>query len=131
VLRDDLGAAAFDVFCTANLATYPAWERVVALLLDVGLDHIEAHDQVLVQRLVDGLPDGWRLQSPTDCATRSTLVLLEGRDPALTACGARQLEAAGVDVAQRVGALRLSPHLHNTTDDIDRALQALAVAASA
>ena len=130
-LRDDLAAAAFDVFCTANLATYPAWEQAVALLLDVGLERVEAHDQALVQRLVDGLPAGWRLQSPSNRELRSTLVFLEGRDPHLTESGARELEAAGVDVAQRVGALRLSPHLHNTDHHVDRALEALAVAARA
>jgi selenocysteine lyase/cysteine desulfurase len=33
-------------------------------------------------------------------------------------------------VAERVGALRLSPHLHNTTTDIDRALEVLSAAAA-
>jgi cysteine desulfurase / selenocysteine lyase len=124
-LRDDLGAAAFDVFCTANLSVYPAWEQAIRLLLDVGLDHVEAHDQALVQRLIDGLPRGWRLRSPTGRRTRSTLVFLEGQDPEATRRGAQHLRAAGVDVAERVGALRLSPHLHNTITDVDRALEAL------
>jgi cysteine desulfurase/selenocysteine lyase len=127
-LRDDLGAAGFDVFCTANLSTYPAWEQAITLLLDVGLDRVEDHDQALVQRLIDGLPPGWRLLSPADRRTRSTLVFLEGQDQEQTVRGARHLRAAGVDVAERVGALRLSPHLHNTTSDIDRALDALAAA---
>jgi cysteine desulfurase/selenocysteine lyase len=127
-LRDDLGAAAFDVFCTANLSTYPAWEQAVSLLLDVGLDRIERHDQALVQRIIDGLPAGWRLRSPAERSARSTLVFLEGLDDHTTARGARALDAAGVDVAMRVGSLRLSPHLHNTPEDIDRALEALATA---
>jgi selenocysteine lyase/cysteine desulfurase len=37
----------------------------------------------------------------------------------------RALQAAKVHVAFRAGALRISPHLHNTTDDIDRALAEL------
>jgi selenocysteine lyase/cysteine desulfurase len=127
-LRDDLGAAAFDVFCTANLSVYPAWERAITLLLDVGLDRVEAHDQALVQRLIDGLPCGWRLGSPIERRARSTLVFLEGQDPEATRRAAQHLRAAGVDVAERVGALRLSPHLHNTTSDIDRALEALTAA---
>jgi cysteine desulfurase / selenocysteine lyase len=125
-LRDDLGAAAYDVFCTANLATYPAWEQAIGLLLDVGIEHIEAHDQALVQRLIDGVPAGWRLRSPRDRDSRSTLVFLEGQEPETTTRGARHLETAGVDVAERVGVLRVSPHLHNTTADIDRTLEALA-----
>lgn len=125
-LREDLQAAAFDVFCTANLSTFPAWEQAVALLLEVGLDRIELHDQTLVQRLIDGLPGGWRLRSPADRDTRSSLVMLQAATPELTAHAARALDSDGIDVAQRVRALRLSPHLHNTTQDIDRALDALA-----
>jgi selenocysteine lyase/cysteine desulfurase len=124
-LRDDLGAAAYDVFCTANLSTYPAWERAVALLLELGLERVEEHDQALVQRLVDGLPAGWRLRSPASRDTRSTLVFIEADDPDATQVGFERLAAAAVDVGRRAGALRLAPHVHNSEHDIDRALEAL------
>lgn len=127
-LRDDLGAAAFDVFCTANLATYPAWQRALDLLLDHGLDAVAAHDQALVQRLVDGLPGGWRLRSPAAGDARSTLVFVDADASEATARGLERLTDAGVDVALRGESLRLSPHVHNTAQDVDRALEALASA---
>lgn len=55
-LRDDLGAAAYDVFCTANLSTFPAWEQAVSMLLKHGVDQVERHDQALIGQLIDGLP---------------------------------------------------------------------------
>jgi selenocysteine lyase/cysteine desulfurase len=125
-LRDDLGAAAYDVFCTANLSTFPAWERAVALLLDHGVDRVERHDQALVDRLIEGLPAGWRLMSPEAGDERSTLVFLEPERPDTVDRALARLDAAGVDAAERTGRIRLSPHVHNTPEDIDRVLAALA-----
>ena len=125
-LRDDLAASAYDVFCTANLSTYPAWERAISLLLDIGLEQIERHDQALVTQLVDGLPGGWNLRSPNDEARRSTLVFLEPDSPDTVDHALQRLDTAGVDAGQRTGMLRLSPHIHNTPDDIDRVLAPLA-----
>jgi selenocysteine lyase/cysteine desulfurase len=125
-LRDDLGAAAHDVFCTANLSTYPAWERSVAMLLDAGLADVHRRDQALVQRLIDGLPSGWRLRSPADRDSRSTLVFLEPAAGGPIDDAVRALDAAGVDVGERAGMIRVSPHVHNTARDIDRVLDTLA-----
>ncbi|HLH67107.1 MAG TPA: aminotransferase class V-fold PLP-dependent enzyme [Solirubrobacteraceae bacterium] len=125
-LRGDLGAAAHDVFCTANLTTFPAWERAVRLLLDEGIEQIERHDQALVQRLIDGLPPGWRLTSPSARGQRSTLVFLEPEPPATIERALARLDAAGVDVGVRAGRIRVSPHVHNTPEDVDRFLTALA-----
>ncbi len=115
-LRDDLGAAAYDVFCTANLSTYPAFERAVSLLLDFGLDQVERHDQALVDLLIDGLPAGWRLQSPKAEPERSTLVLLEPDRPDTVGRALERLNAAGVDAAERTGKVRVSPHTTRSLD---------------
>jgi cysteine desulfurase/selenocysteine lyase len=121
-LRDDLGAAAYDVFCTANLATYPAWEAAIELLLRRGIDATAAHDQALVDRLIDGLPSEWRLLSPRAGPKRSTLVFVEPPSGGSAREVRERLAESGIDVAQRAGALRISPHLHNGADDIDRLL---------
>jgi selenocysteine lyase/cysteine desulfurase len=126
-LRDDLAAAAYDVFCTANLSTYPAWRQAVALLLDHGLEEIERHDQALVDQLIDGLPRHWRLCSPATGPQRSTLVFIEPDESDGVQRALARLASAGIDAGQRVGRLRISPHIHNTSEDIDRLLVALAV----
>jgi cysteine desulfurase/selenocysteine lyase len=125
-LRDDLGAAAWDVFGTANFLNFRPWTASVEHLLDLGVDRIAAHDQRLVDRLLDGLdPDRYRLVSPGQGPRRSTLVVLghrqEERNPELH----RRLDEAGVDLAFRRGHLRASPHLYNAEADVDRALGVL------
>jgi selenocysteine lyase/cysteine desulfurase len=98
----------------------------VSLLLDAGLDEVHRHDQALVQRLIDGLPEGWRLRSPADPASRSTLVFLQPPGDGEVQTALRALDAAGVDVGERTGLIRVSPHVHNDERDIDRVLEVLA-----
>jgi selenocysteine lyase/cysteine desulfurase len=97
----------------------PAWLNWVgaapalALLEDVGIPAIHAHDVALANRLRDGvgLPPG-----------DSAIVSVGG----LPADAAERLHAAGVMAAGRGGALRLSCHLYTTDEDVDRALSVLA-----
>jgi cysteine desulfurase / selenocysteine lyase len=125
-LRDDLGAAAWDVFGTANFLNFRPWTASVEYLLGLGLDRVMAHDQALVERLLQGLdPDRYRLVSPRSGPGRSTLAVLGPAETGRTEELYRRLDAAGVDVALRRGRLRVSPHLHNTAADIDRALEVL------
>ena len=90
---------------------------------------MERYTQGLVERLVTHLDhDRYALVSPAAGPRRSTLVALRplaGRDAATVHAS---LTAAGIDVALREGAVRLSPHLYNTPREIDRALDALSVA---
>jgi cysteine desulfurase / selenocysteine lyase len=124
-LRDDLGIRAFDVFCPANFFDVLPWTESVRLFLDTGIDAIARWDQHLVDRFVDGLDqDRYRLVSPTHGDTRSTLVVLTdtmGRSQDRH----QQLADIGIDAAFREGNLRLSVHLFNTPDQIDRVLEAL------
>lgn len=124
-LRRDLGVRAFDVFCPANFLDVLPWTAAVELILDTGVDAIAAHDQRLVDLLLGGLDrDRYRLISPADGASRSTLVVLDRVDGTAEQRH-RQVAAAGVDIALREGKLRLCPHLFNTAADITRALDAL------
>lgn len=124
-IRGGLGVEAFDVFCPAGFATTLPWIASLELLLDLGIEIIARWDQQLVGRLLDGLgSDQYQLISPPCGATRSTLVVLRSNDGS-SRHRHEQLDGAGIDVAYREGNLRLSPHLFNTTADIDRALDAL------
>jgi selenocysteine lyase/cysteine desulfurase len=97
----------------------PAWlnwvgaAEAMALLEDVGIDAIGAHDVAMANLLRDGLglPPG-----------RSAIVSVGG----LPADAADGLQAAGVMAAGRGGALRLSCHLYTTERDVERALAVLA-----
>jgi cysteine desulfurase/selenocysteine lyase len=125
-LRDDLGAAAYDVPGTANFLTFRPWTASVELLLGLGIDRVAAFDQALVERFLQGLdPDRYRLVSPRQGAARSALIVFGHRQADRTPGLYRRLADAGVDVAFRRGHLRVSPHLYNTAADIDRALEVL------
>ena len=125
-LRGDLGAAAWDVFGTANFLNVRPWTASVEYLLGLGLDRVAAHDQTLVERFLQGLdPDRYRLVSPRSGAGRSTLVVFGHPQAGRTEELHERLAAAGVDVALRRGRLRVSPHLYNTAADVDRALEVL------
>jgi len=123
---DDLGARKYDIFGTANFLNFHPWAEAIELILDIGIDRIEEHDQALVSRLVEGLDRNcFDLISPGQGPERSTLVFVSHRDAARNEAVYRTLLEEGVDIALRRGRLRFSPHFYNTAADIDRALSAL------
>jgi selenocysteine lyase/cysteine desulfurase len=123
---DDLGARKYDIFGTANFLNFHPWAEAIGLILDIGVDRIEEHDQALVSRLVEGLDRSrFDLLSPEQGPGRSTLVFASHRDAARNEAVYRWLREEGVDIALRRGRLRLSPHFYNTSADVDRALSAL------
>lgn len=125
-IRRGQQAEEYDLFCTANFLNFAPWLASLELLPEIGIDRIAAHDQCLVHRVVEGITGtAWRLVSPLAEPERSTLVLLEHDDERFIRRAATRLSGQGVDIARRAGRLRLSPHLYNTTEEIDRTLEIL------
>ena len=104
---------------------WPVWAGTAAaleLLLELGIDAIEARDRELAQRFCAGLPAiGLAPLFPPE--RTSQVVGLAVPDPEAVR---RALEAAGVVAAVRGQYLRVSFHFYNNEDDVDRALAALA-----
>ena len=122
----DVGAAAYDIPDTANFIHFEAWAASLELLAKLGIGAIEAHDQELVQRLVEGIAESpLDLLSPREGSERSTLVFASHPDGDRNTELFGALRDSGVDVAMRAGALRFSPHLYNGSEDVDRALAVL------
>jgi selenocysteine lyase/cysteine desulfurase len=93
-----------------------------------GIDNIAAHDADLVDRLIEGLAtQGYHVLSPRSGPERSTLVLASHRDASRNVAVHRALRDRHVEIAFRRGNLRFSPHIYNTEEDVDRALDALAL----
>jgi selenocysteine lyase/cysteine desulfurase len=96
--------------------TSPAWfswvgtEPALALLNEIGVQTVHAHDLRLANRFREGLgmPAG-----------DSAIVTSDVPD------AAAKLERAGIMAATRAGRLRASFHLYNTESDVDAALEAL------
>jgi selenocysteine lyase/cysteine desulfurase len=94
-------------------------------LLTIGIEDIYSYNLALADRLVEGLANlGAQFVSPSVDKLHSSIVTVRfpGHDSARVA---RHMNEKGVVVAPRMGAIRISPHLYNTTDDIDRALEIL------
>jgi cysteine desulfurase / selenocysteine lyase len=129
--RTHLGARGYDVFGTANFLNFMPWAAALEYLLEQGIDQIAAHDAALVRRIVESLPRGINLISPGTEEERSAIVVMSHADRSRNPQTLRALAEAGVDVALRGGNIRISPHLYNTTDEIDGVLTVLAAAAAA
>ena len=98
--------------------------RAVEYLNAVGIGRIYAHNLALVDMLESELrARGGQVQSPQDGAGRSSIlsVTFPGRDPGEIAA---RLGEADVIVSVR-DSIRISPHLYNDEEDVDRFVQAL------
>ena len=99
--------------------------RAMDTLMDVGIEQIQAHNLGLATQLIDGLESrGAEILSPQATAERTSIVSmrLPEADPRMVAA---QLNANGVVVSGRNDFVRFSPHLYNTAEDIQRALDEL------
>jgi selenocysteine lyase/cysteine desulfurase len=110
--RFDMGER--DHFITMGMAA-----TGIEMILEWTPAAIRAHVKALTDRLADrlsGLP-GLRVPDARHRAPHLLCLSFEGGIPdRLT----RALAAADIHVAARIGRLRVSPHVYNDTDDIDR-----------
>ncbi|NEB01369.1 aminotransferase class V-fold PLP-dependent enzyme [Streptomyces sp. SID13726] len=108
-------ARRFDI--SPALIAYTGTRHCLELLEELGVDAVRAHDLALADRFRTGLAALGREPLP---APGSPIVSVPG-------LGHRQpgLSAAGIEVSDRAGNLRVSFHLYNTAADVDRLLDAL------
>jgi len=120
--RDDAGRFEFGTMaygCALGLG------KSVEFILKLGTAAIFEHDLKLGKRLVDGLkPLGGRLLSPLDGKERSPIVSV--RFPGFDSVAiAGFLKDQGIVVSPRADFVRFSPHLYNSSADVDYALEIL------
>jgi selenocysteine lyase/cysteine desulfurase len=99
------------------LFSYAGARRSLALLEELGVDAVRAHDLALAGRFRAGLAE---LGHAPVSAPGSAIVSVPG-------LGHRQpeLSRAGIEVSDRAGNLRTAFHLYNTPADVDRLLDVL------
>lgn len=99
-----------------SMNSYVAVENSLRVLLDHGLDRIEAHVKGIGTRLIDGLlEEGYELQTPVDEERR---IYVNFKVPGFKEVE-KKLADSGVSVSPRVGGLRLSPHFYNNLGEVD------------
>ena len=94
------------------------------LFEEIGVYAIEERVQELTAYLHERLEaQGVAILSTTDAAHRSGITMLDASDPQQVV---NELEAQGILVAARRSGVRVSMHLYNNRDDVDRFAEALA-----
>ncbi len=95
----------------------------MSLVEEAGVSAIEEHVARLTERLIEGLDElGAVIVTPHDPARRGPLVCVRSTDvPALV----EALAAERIVCSERDANLRISLHLYNVDEDVDRVLEAL------
>lgn len=116
-------ARRFEVI-TLPYQDFAAFNASLELLLELGPSAVERHVRGVVDVAIAwaGRRRDVRLVTPADPEKRSGIVALAPRDPVQAS---RRLTKAGVAHSLREGAIRLSPHCYNTTEEMEVALDLL------
>jgi selenocysteine lyase/cysteine desulfurase len=95
------------------------------VLLEVGIPNVEEHILQLTDRLCKGLQKkGYEVYSSRKEGEKSGIVLFSSEEYSAEELHRRLLEK-NIVTSVRYGHVRVSPHFHNTPDQIDRLLQTL------
>ena len=117
VARKD--ARRFELGTPATGAAYTA-AGGLSIMLETGIDEIQARNEVLSADLRDRLKaEGYSLHQSPDRTERSALVLIEHPDAAGAVAG---LAKGGVIADHRGSLLRFSPHFYNCFEDNEHAV---------
>jgi selenocysteine lyase/cysteine desulfurase len=111
-----------------SVLTTAAFGAALELLLEVGLDVIEARVLGLAARLADGLAEsGCEVVEPWPRTRAESSGIVSFRKPGTKAQAVlRDLSAAHVIARIHQDFVRLSPHFYNTDEEVDRVLDVLA-----
>jgi cysteine desulfurase / selenocysteine lyase len=114
-----------DRWDAAEAATYfnfnlAAMNASVDFVLRVGPELVLKHNRKLIELLFKRLPKDCAPASPLGCAQRGAFGCFIAPTPEKTAELYKKLRKENVVVAMREGRIRVSPHLFNSEQDIDR-----------
>jgi selenocysteine lyase/cysteine desulfurase len=119
------GAVRWDAPETASFLNLMPMAASLEFLGEIGIDAIFAHATALLDRLVEGLPEGFRADSVLSPEHRSTIFRIVGDDPQRTRDAYQRCAAARISVSMREGGIRVSPGVWNSAADVDRLLEEL------
>lgn len=109
-----------------NIIGLTALQSSLSLVRDVGPAWNAQHTASLIDRLAEGVTEsGYRVVSTLDPHYRSQIVAITSGDLKRDGEIVEELEKRNVSVTLRGRGIRVSPYFYNTTEDIDRLLEAL------
>lgn len=114
-----------DIFGTANFFNYAAFIEAVELIVSIGTEKIHTHNLELSNRLIDGIDlSRYEILDRGNSERLTSILFLRPKRGSIARLS-KYLSSNCIDVAERSGMIRLSPHFYNSTDDINRALTVL------
>ncbi|HEX5758982.1 MAG TPA: aminotransferase class V-fold PLP-dependent enzyme [Thermoanaerobaculia bacterium] len=119
------GASRFDKNATASFLDLAGATAAADYLAEITMRAVEAHVRALLDRLLAGLPTGYRPAGSLRPERRSNILCLAAATFEETRRAHERLIAAGVVVSLRDAAIRVSPGIYNTEEEIDRLLELL------
>ena len=122
------GARRWDMAETSNYFNFAAMDASLQFVLQLGPETVQAHNRKLIDLLFERLPkDRCVPASPLDSTHRGTYGCFAARTPERTAALYEKLRKENIIVSLREGNIRVSPHVYNTEQDIDRLIAAITV----
>jgi selenocysteine lyase/cysteine desulfurase len=119
--------AVHDVFCTASFLNVLPWIAAVEYLTELGLERVGAHNAALVEALRKVAEDnGLASRAAGSGSVESPMLVIEGLRPEAALGLTSTLRERGIHVALRGGRIRVTPHVHNGPEDVERFASALA-----
>jgi selenocysteine lyase/cysteine desulfurase len=111
---------------TANYLGALSLATSIDVLADAGIERIAAHVLALTDRLTEGLQSrGWTIVTDRSSDEVKSGIVLFRRDDVDSIALGKRLGQAGIVTTYRANGIRISPHGHNTFDDVDAILDAL------
>ncbi len=116
----------YDLLGTANFFNFVPWAASIDYLLNVGMERIQNHIDILVEKIIEGLDTNqYIFISPREYEKRTALVVFCHRDKSKNLILFEKLKKEKIYIALWKGNLRVAPHIFNTQEDIEKLLHTL------
>lgn len=120
------GAVGLDASETASYFNLSGWDVSLRLLLEIGVETVAEHNRKLAARLIAGLPEGrCEVTSPLEMERRGPYVCFAARNLDETRELYQRMRKEKLIASLREGNIRVSTHLYNTEEEIDRVLEVI------
>jgi len=117
----------WDAAETASYFNLAGWDASLSFLRRVGIETVAAHNHKLITQLLNGIPqDRCMWTSPTEPSKRGPYGCFAGRTDTATREMYERMKEARLFASLREGNIRVSTHLYNIEEDIDKVIRVLA-----
>jgi len=123
VNKNQNSARKYDTFGTANFFNYVPWTAAIRYWLKIGIDQVHEYNQSLIDQLIQNLDQTkYKIISPVDQEKRTNLFVFSHQNSERNEEIFETFKKKKIFPAIWKGNIRLTPHIYNTIEDIDKVL---------